>query len=285
MSGTVLDVKRRRRPWHRMLFLTLLGGMFLTPASALCAQGVDPIRVHAAGSLSAVMGELIAASGLPEGSVARPVFGPAGALRQRIVDGEPTDLFASADFAQPRAVAAALGALVIPFARNRMCVLSREAAGLTSTNLLDRVLAPDFRLASSTPGADPGGDYARALFTRAEAIRPGAAATLTAKTSLLLGGPGSMAPRPGHTTIATIFLENAADALLYYCSGTAATMREVPGLMSLPVPDTLEVYPVYGMALTTDRPEAARLALFILSAQGQAILSKAGLLPLLEEGR
>jgi hypothetical protein len=40
---------------------------------------------------------------------------------------------------------------------------------------------------------------------------------------------------------ATIFLGNHADALLYYCSGTAAVAREVPGLISTPVPETLEV--------------------------------------------
>ena len=49
--------------------------------------------------------------------------------------------------------------------------------------------------------------------------------------------------------------------------------------MSLPFPDTLEAGPVYGLAVLTDRPEAARLALFMVSERGQAILEKAGLLP------
>jgi molybdate transport system substrate-binding protein len=40
------------------------------------------------------MQELIAASGLPQGAVASPVFGPAGMLRQRLMAGEPADLFA-----------------------------------------------------------------------------------------------------------------------------------------------------------------------------------------------
>jgi len=51
--------------------------------------------------------------------------------------------------------------------------------------------------------------------------------------------------------------------------------------VSLPGPDTLEVGPVYGLDIRTDRPEAARLALFMLSERGQAILQKAGLLPLI----
>ena len=80
-----------------------------------------------------------------------------------------------------------------------------------------------------------------------------------------------------------IFLSNQADALLYYCSGVAAVEHEVPGLVSIPVPDSLEVRPVYGLTLLTNRPEALRLALFMVSEQGQAILAKAGLLPLIEE--
>ena len=273
----------------RRLRQTLCATLFTAAslmAPAAIASAADPIRVHAAGSLGTAMGELIAASGLPEGSVARPTFGPAGALRQRLVGGEPTDLFASADLAQPRALAEARpGTLVVPFARNRMCILSRDTLGLTAESVLDTMLSPDFRLAASTPGADPGGDYARGVFARAEVVRPGAEAALTAKTLLLLGGPGSMTPRAGHTPIATIFLENAADGLLYYCSGTEAAKREVPGLISMPVPLSLEVHPVYTIALVTDRSEAARLALFMLSAQGQAILARAGLLPLVEERR
>ncbi len=47
-----------------------------------------------------------------------------------------------------------------PFARNRMCVAALVRLGPTANNLLDRMLSPDVRLATSTPGGDPGGDYA-----------------------------------------------------------------------------------------------------------------------------
>ncbi len=245
------------------------------------AQAADPIRVYAAGSLGTVLPELITASGLPAGSVAPPVFGPAGALRQRLQSGEHADLFASADMAQPRALAGGEDALVVPFARNRMCLAATSKVGLTADNMLDRMLSPNVRLATSTPGSDPDGDYARAVFARAEALHPGAEAALTTKSLMLVGGPGSMAPQPGHSPAATVFLGDHADALLYYCSGNPATLKEVPGLVSLPVPDTLEVGPVYGLDIRTDRPEAARLALFMLSERGQAILQKAGLLPLI----
>ncbi len=57
----------------------------------------------------------------------------------------------------------------------------------------------------------------------------------------------------------------------------------MPGLISMPVPDALEVGPVYGMAVLSDRPEAARLALFMVSEKGQAILARGGLLPLVPD--
>jgi molybdate transport system substrate-binding protein len=262
--------------------LGLAAAISISIAAIVRAHAGDPVRIYAAGSLSGVMPELIAASGLPPGAVAPPVFGPAGVLRSRLMAGEHADLFASADLAQPEAVATGKSALVVPFARNRMCVVAPAKLGLTKDNLLDRLLSSDTRLATSTPGADPGGDYARAVFKRADTIRPGAEATLTQKSLLLLGGPGSMSPQSGHSPAATIFLGNHADALLYYCSGTAAVAREVPGMVSTPVPDTLEVGPVYGLAVFSDQPDANRLALFILSENGQAIIAKGGLLPVIE---
>ena len=247
------------------------------------ARAAEPIKVYAAGSLGVVMPQLIAASGLPVGSVAPPVFGPAGMLRHRLQSGETADLFASADLAQPRTVVGETSALVVPFARNSMCVVAPGKLGLTPDTLLAKMLAPDSRLATSTPGADPAGDYALKLFARAEAIHPGAEAALKVKAMQLVGGPASMTPEPGHSPAATVFLGNHADMLLYYCSGAATALREVPGLVSIPVPDALEPGPIYGLAILSDRPEAARLALFMLSERGQAILARGGLLPVVAE--
>jgi molybdate transport system substrate-binding protein len=143
------------------------------------------------------------------------------------------------------------------------------------------LLSPEVRLATSTPGADPGGDYARSVFARADAVHPDAQAILSVKAMLLVGGPASMMPQPGHSVAATIFLGNHADALMYYCSSAAATLREMPGLVSIPLPEALEVWPVYGLTVLSSRPEAAQLALFMVSEWGQAILKKAGLMPLM----
>lgn len=107
------------------------------------------------------------------------------------------------------------------------------------SNMLGRMLDPKLRLAISTPGADPAGDYALAVFTRADALEPGAKATLTAKALRLVGGPTTKPLVPGHSPVAGIFLADKADMMLVYCSSAAEVMHEVPGLESIPLPADL----------------------------------------------
>lgn len=262
--------------FRRALRGTLLRvGLGLPVALSALSASAEPVRIYAAGSLVAALNAVIAASGLGEGAVAKPVFGPAGLLRQRLESGEQADLFLSADLAGPRRLVEAGRARdVVPFARNSLCVLARADLGLTPDTLLDRLLAPGLRLATSTPGADPGGDYAQAVFARAEAVHPGAQAILEAKAQRLLGSPNAMVPVAGRSPSASVFLSDRADALLYYCSGQAGTMTEAPGLAPTRLPAELTVPATYGMALMSDDPAALRLALFLVSERGQAILMR-----------
>lgn len=269
----------RLSPAHRTFgILALIGTIAFAvgrPAQA------EPVRIYAAGSLVAALKDVIAASGLPADAVAPPVFGPAGLLRQRIEGGEKADLFLSADLAGPRRLAEDGKARdVVPFARNKLCVLARGDLGLTSENLLERLLKPDLRLATSTPGADPGGDYAQAVFDRAEALHPGAKVILVKKALRLLGSPNTMVAVAGRSPAATVFLGNNADALLYYCSGQKGTMQEAPGLSLVHLPSDLSVPATYGMALLSDSPDAARLAVFLVSEKAQAILARHELGPI-----
>ncbi len=262
----------------RILAITLVAAMIGTATVAEAA----PIRIFAAGSLSDAMTALTAASGVAPDAFDKPVFGPAGLLGDRLRKrGEAADIFVSADLAAPLRVAAARsGALVVPFVRNRMCVAAKPSVGLTASNMLDKMLAPDLRLATSTPGNDPGGDYAVAVFGRADALRPGAGKVLTDKALHLVGGPNTMVPIDGRSPAATIFLGDHADLFLYYCSSAGSLLKDVPDLTNLPVPEILEVHPVYGMTVLSDDPAVARFALFVLSQAGQDILARFGFEPL-----
>jgi molybdate transport system substrate-binding protein len=149
--------------------------------SVLSGPGLaDTLRIYAAGSLSAAFQEMVRAFPAPPDAVAPPFFGPSGVLRGKIEAGDAVDVLASADMAQPRRLAHP-GQPVIMFTRNRLCALGRTTLGLTEDTLLARMLDPAVRLATSTPGADPGGDYAWAMFARAEAVHPGAQAILQSK--------------------------------------------------------------------------------------------------------
>jgi molybdate transport system substrate-binding protein len=261
--------------------LTRLVILFTIVTSILPRHAVaEQLRILAAGSLSAAFAEMVAAFPAPPGSVAEPVFGPSGFLREKIEQGAPADILASADMIQPRKLAADHpNRPVILFTRNRLCALARENVGLTPDNFLDRLLDPSVRLATSTPGADPGGDYAWAMFARTDAVHPGAQAILQAKALKLVGGPATPPLVPGHGAVQGVFIANRADVMLGYCSGTGPVMREIPGLVSVALPPALSVGAAYGMIVLSDDPLASRFALFVMSEPGQAILHKHGFDP------
>ncbi len=155
----------------RRLMAALLATAAIVPLRYALAE---PLHIYAAGSLTGAFTDMVKAFPAGEGDVAAPVFGPSGVLREKIEDGDHVDVFASADMTQPRTLASVHGeSSVVMFTRNRLCALGRASVGMTTDNLLDRLLDPSVRLATSTPGADPGGDYAWAVFARAEAVHPG----------------------------------------------------------------------------------------------------------------
>jgi ABC-type molybdate transport system substrate-binding protein len=253
--------------------------------AALLAVGVsaqaDSLRVFAAGSLEAAFSDLLRRFPAGPDAADAAEFGPSGLMREKIEAGAAADLFASADMEHARRLA--LGhpeRMVINFTRNRLCALARAAVGLTPENMLDRLLDPSVRLATSTPGADPGGDYAWAVFARADAVHPGARAILEAKAMKLVGG-GDRTPLlvPGKGAVEGVFLADRADVMLGYCSSAEAVPHTVPGLVSVALPPTLTVGPAYGMVLLNQKPLTLRFAAFVMSEQGQAVLRAHGFDP------
>lgn len=252
--------------------------MSLLAAARVAQSAPEPIEVFSAGSLRAVWTEVAQQAGPALGIEVRPTFGGSGLLRERIEKGERPDLFTSADLGSPRQLESRGRTVVpvVPFARNRMCILSRRSADVTAANLIDRMLAKDVHLKTSAPGADPGGDYAWTIFDRVEALHPGSGDTLKAKAqaSMSLSPP---AAAPGHSPYAALFESHQVDMAITYCSGVANLEQDAPDLTSLVVPSQLDPHPVYGLAVLSGKPAALRLALFLLSEKGQAIIARAGL--------
>ena len=71
--------------------------------------------------------------------------------------------------------------------------------------------------------------------------------------------------------------EGKADIFLTYCTNAVVAKKENAGQQIVPLPDTLMVGADYGLTVMADAsPAAYRLAIFILSAEGQRILASHG---------
>ncbi len=247
-------------------------------AAAPVASDAEPLSLYAAGSLRTALEEIAGDFSDTYAVDVSPSFGPSGLMRERIEAGEVAHVFASANMGHPRTLEeAGRGGPVVLFARNRLCALAQPDLDVTSAALLETMLADDTRLGTSTPGADPSGDYAWQLFDRAEETRSGAATALKAKAMQLTGGPDSPAPPEGRNAYGWIMEEGQADIFLTYCTNAVLAQSEVPDLQIIAIPAELAVGADYGLTVLWDAPpEAWRLALYILSPEGQTILASYG---------
>jgi ABC-type molybdate transport system substrate-binding protein len=238
----------------------------------------EAVRLYAAGSLRGAMSEIAAAFTAGGGPKVVKTFGASGLLRQRIGDGEPAEVFASANIAHPQALAAAgMSGPVALFARNRLCALASPEIAVTTETLLERMLDPGVKLGTSTPHADPSGDYAFQLFDRAEAVHPGAGKTLREKALKLTGGPDSPPPPKDRVVYGVLVAQGTADIFLTYCTNALAATKEEPQLAIVEVPEYLAVGADYGLTVMRNASQGAwDLAFFVLSTPGQEILSRHG---------
>jgi molybdate transport system substrate-binding protein len=242
------------------------------------AAAAQPVQLYSAGSLKGAWLETIAAFGAATGIKVEPRFGPSGVLKDAIVGGARADVFTSANMEHPQALTAArLSGPTVLFARNRLCAIARPDLDVTSATLLDRMLDPAVKLATSTPKADPAGDYAWAVFRKADALRPGAFAQLDKKALQLVGGPGSPPPADGRSAYGALLADGKADLFLAYCTAAKTALQENPALHEIALPPELAVGADYGLTVLNDAsPDAYKFAMFILSPDGQGILAKAG---------
>ena len=245
-------------------------------ASPLAAA--EPVKLFAAGSLKAALSDVAKAFEAGEGVPVETTVAPSGLLRERIEGGEAADVFAAANLKHPQMLAGAgWGGPVALFTRNRLCALAQGDVEVTSGTLLETLLDPAIRVGTSTPKADPSGDYAFEMFGRAGEVREGAAATLEQKALQLTGGPESEPAPEGRNQYAWVMDEDSADVFLTYGTNAVLAQRELGSLQIVQLPEELAVDADYGLIVREAAPiEAWRLALFILSPGGQQILADYG---------
>jgi ABC-type molybdate transport system substrate-binding protein len=127
------------------------------------------------------------------------------------------------------------------------------------------LLDPQIKLGTSTPKADPAGDYTWSMFAKADTVRAGSRALLEAKALQLVGSSTSAAP-PGTNVFAWHLREGHADVFVGYCSASESFKKSLPNGTVVGMPSELSTGADYGMTLLPTRNQsAAALALFILS--------------------
>jgi molybdate transport system substrate-binding protein len=237
-----------------------------------------PLRVLAAGSLKGALRDVAVAFERAHGRQVEGVFGASGTLRARIEAGEPADLFASADLGHPtRLAAAGRGGPVALFARNVLCALAQPWVEATPGELLDVLLDPAVRVGTSTPGFDPSGDHALAIFGKAGRLRPGAEEVLAGKVLRLTGAPDWAKAPGGRNLYAWAMAEGRTDVFLTYRTNALVARAEMPWLRLIELPRELAVRAEYGLVVLAGAPaDAATLALFILGLESQSILARHG---------
>lgn len=245
---------------------------------AVNVESGPPVQVYAAGSLREALTTIAGEHEARTGQKIALTFGASGLLRERIEKGEPAQVFASADTEHPRRLAAQGGwQPPVVFARNALCALTSDKLAATPATLLATMLQPSVRVGISTPKADPAGDYAWALFGRADAVQPGATARLQAKALQLTGGADSPKPPPGRGTYAWVMDQGQADVFLTYCTNAVSAQKEVPRLRNVEIPPELQVGAAYGVTVRMGAPQAADAFLrALLAPPAQAVFNRFG---------
>jgi len=224
------------------------------------------MRVLAAGSLKTVWPAVMAHFPHP----VETHFGPAGLLRERIEAGERCDLFASASEEHPQRLLAAGRALALmSFATNKLCLTVRSDCIQAGDDWYQLLTRDSLRIATSTPLADPSGDYAQVLFARmgpaGEAVRQ--------RAQTVVGGRDSAAIPAGKLAADWIIQSDQADLFIGYASYRKA-LSQIAGLRVIDTPEAFNPVARYACAVITS--EAEQLAAFLRSEPAKAVLREAG---------
>jgi molybdenum ABC transporter molybdate-binding protein len=242
------------------------------------AMAAEPVALYAAGSLRSALTEVAGAFEAASGQKVEAKYGPSGTLKDEIAGGARAEVFASANMEHPQALATqGKSGPVVLFARNRLCALVRPGLAVAPATLLERMLDPGVKLGTSTPRADPSGDYAWEVFRKADKRKPGAFETLEKKALQLTGGLNSPAAPPGRALYGMLVAEGKADIFLTYCTNAREAQMQNPGQQIVALPDELAVGADYGLTvLNRASPQGYQFAMFILSVEGQRVLAKHG---------
>ena len=169
----------------------LMATALIATGALAAAQTAAEIVVFAAGSLRAALTETAAAFEREQaGCSVRLVFGASGLLKDGSPGTRSADVFASANMEHPRgARRRRQGCKRAPLRAQRDVRAGAPKLDVSSETLVERMLDPAIKLGTSTPKADPSGDYAFEMFERIGQQAPRRGQGLSEKALQLTGGP------------------------------------------------------------------------------------------------
>ncbi|MGH3881640.1 MAG: molybdate ABC transporter substrate-binding protein [Actinophytocola sp.] len=237
----------------RSLAIVALLALAMAGCGSADAGDSGEITVYAAASLTESFTELGEQFEAKEGTKVTFNFGGSSALAKQIVEGAPADVFAAASPTNMDQVSA-----VEPttFARNKLMIAVPRGNPGDVTGLADF--------------ADDG----RTIALCAEEVPCGAAATKAF-------GAAGLTPRPDTLerdvkAVLTKVRLGEVDAALVYRTDVLAAGDEVEGIEFPEADEAVNEYPI-AMLEDAPNPESAQRFLdFVLSGEGEAVLTKAG---------
>lgn len=241
-----------------------------TAVSKTTANDEITLTVFAAASLTDAFRELGQAFAA-ENNSAQVVFNFAGSsqLAVQLREGAVADVFASANEVQMMTAVSAKriqANTVQPFATNQLNLIVPIDNPANITSLAD-VANPGVQLVLAVPGV-PVRDYTDAML---QTLPPDFQARFYA--NLVSEGQNA------RQVVAQIAL-GEADAAIVYRSDVTPSVAE--SVQQIPLPEAQSVLAIYPLAIVAEAPQpelAQQFIDFILSAKGQAILSKWGFGP------
>ena len=237
---------------------------------------MSDLTIFSAGSFRHVMQELIQLFKCENSMDINAVLAPAGLLRQRIERGEHCDIFISANLQniiQLSASQCIYKQQILAF--NRLMLTTRDEAQYKDRETLDMLLDPNLRLATSTPIADPGGDYTWQLFDLVEKRYPKQGEYLKRRALQLVGGENSVVPK-GEIAAEYILKHGYADMMVGY--GNYQAYLQDCGLCCHFFPSEFNIKATYSAVQLNDNTTTRLFSRFLTSDRAKRIMCQHGFL-------
>ncbi|MBA2285481.1 MAG: molybdate ABC transporter substrate-binding protein [Ktedonobacteraceae bacterium] len=264
-----------KHPLHVLLLVCCLllaacGGAVATPtASPSASVSAVTLNVFAAASLKESFTEMATQYQKAHPNV-KITFNFAGSqvLEQQIANGAPADIFASADLAnmQKASTAGLVGASQV-FAKNRLVVIvpANNPAGITSLKDLGKKGVKIVIGAVTVPA----GKYSRQVLDKLAGSPDYGPTYRSAVLANIVSQEDNV-----KSVVQKVQLGEADAGFVYRTDVTAAVSSKVK---VIDIPDTFNVVAQYPLAVVKNASHASEVGAFVqyvLSAEGQAILTK-----------